>query len=262
MNGIKNTLFSILCRYLLSWSFIICSLIITLSLLFSCSSEMGLNPYGQDVLYLYWVAHWQGFNLVSIIIATYGSISFCNDWNSRFSRYIALRIGARNYSISQAISCIVIGISPVILGEILFIIALRSHNPLCNPFHSTLASRAAVLPYGLLLSQGKFILYLICNIIISTCRCAFFSSIGLLISAIYNNIFLTLASPLIVYFTSTGFLITPRIPNVLNIYAILEGICFTTPGTSLSYSIMVCTILCYVISRFSVSMITRRLNDA
>ncbi|GAB6172494.1 hypothetical protein JCM15765_19720 [Paradesulfitobacterium aromaticivorans] len=73
-------------RAFFSFGFLLAVTGMSVALFFSAGTEgrMLEESYG-DVLYLYRVAHVQGFSMLSMIFATLPyATSFCADWNNQF----------------------------------------------------------------------------------------------------------------------------------------------------------------------------------
>ncbi|HVJ50002.1 hypothetical protein [Desulfitobacterium sp.] len=251
-------------RAFFSFGFLLAVVGMSAALFFSASTEGQAIVYdnGGDVLYLYRVAHLQGFSMLSIIFATLPyAISFCTDWNNQFIRSAVIRTNIKSYGISKVFTTALAGGSAVALGEVLFILLLRLHFPLVDrqsPFFQNAASDQV---YGSLLSGGDFTAYFASKILISFFAAAFFAVLALWISTYLTNVFVTLASPILSYYFLLIFTRRIGLPQWCDLQRVLYGT-FSAgkPVFSLLYSIFFLTFLCTLMGIMIVRQIKRRLE--
>lgn len=145
-------------RAYFSFGFLLAAAGMSVALFFSAGTEgrMIKESYG-DVLYLYRVAHVQGFSMLSMIFATLPyATSFCTDWNNQFIRSTVIRTNIKSYGISKVFASALAGGSAVALGEILFILLLRLYLPLVNRESPMFENAVSDSAYGSLLSEREF----------------------------------------------------------------------------------------------------------
>lgn len=232
---------------------------IVISLFVSCSTEIGTGRPGHDVLYYHWVAHWQGFELLTLIAASLGAVSYCIDSKTKYDRYIILRSTRKSYAASKVIACQLTAVIVTGLGELLFVLLLLTFLPLHNPASPTFESRASIFPYGVFLQTGHYILYLTAIIIMRIGRSCIFSILSLVIAIQTRSVFVTIAVPVTLYYLIVGMLNQPWLPAWLNLYAILEGTALTQPIESLIYSILACLIINLIFMVVSYYLIEKRM---
>jgi len=190
-------------RAFFSFGFLLSVVGMCVALFSSASTEGNSIKSGSDVLYLYRVAHLQGFSILYIIFATLPfATSFCTDWNNQFIRPTVIRTNIKNYGISKIFSCAISGGSAVALGEILFILLLRLYFPLVDSQSHMFANAVSDPIYGSLLLSGNFITYFVLHVIVSFFAATFFAVLALWISTYLTNVFVTFSSPILFFFFS------------------------------------------------------------
>lgn len=219
------------------------------------------ESYG-DVLYLYRVAHVQGFSMLSMIFATLPyATSFCTDWNNQFIRSTVIRTNIKSYGISKVFASALAGGSAVALGEILFILLLRLYLPLVNRESPMFENAVSDSAYGSLLSEGNFTAYFAAKILINFFAAAFFAVLALGISTYLTNIFVTFASPILSYYFFIKLTSIIGLPDWFNLKHVLFGTFpIGKPIFSLLYSAFFVTLLCILMGILIVHQIQRRLE--
>lgn len=235
----------------------------SVALFSSASTEVKMikESYG-DVLYLYRVAHVQGFSMLSMIFATLPyATSFCTDWSNQFIRLSIIRTNIKSYGASKVLTSALAGGSAVALGEVLFILSLRLNLPLVNTQSPMFENAVAEPVYGILLSGGYFTAYFAAKILISFFAAAFFAVLALSISTYLTNVFVTFASPILSYYFLIKFFSNIGLPEWFNLQTILFGyFAVGKPFFSLLYSIFFVTLLCILMGILIVRQIQRRLE--
>ena len=253
------------CRAFFSFGFLL-AVVGMCAALFSGASTEGIvmkdiNNRG-DVLYLYTVAHVQGFSMLSVIFATLPyATSFCTDWNSQFIRPTVIRTNIKSYSISKVFTCALSSGSAVALGEILFIFLLRLYFPLVERQGPGFDNAVSDQVYGSLLSSGNFTAYFASKILISFFAAAFFAVLALWISTYLSNVFVTLASPVLFFLFITRLTRLIGLPPWLDLSSALSGMFYSgKPFFSLLNSIFLCSFLCILMGILTVWQLKRRLE--
>lgn len=249
-------------RAYFSFGFIIAVVGMCLALISGASTEGSMIKNGADVLYLYIVAHVQGFSMLSVIFATMPfATSFCTDWNTQFIRPTIIRTTIKNYGISKVFTTALSGGSAVALGEVLFILLLRLYLPLVDRQGHMFANAVSDPVYGSLLSGGNYAAYFASRILLAFFAAAFFAVLALWISTYITNVFVTLASPILSFYILTTLTGLIGLPRWLDIRIALSGTFYMgKPFFSLLYSIFFCSFLCILMGILTVRQINRRLE--
>ena len=249
-------------RAFFSFGFILAVVGMCVALFSGASTEGRSIKDGTDVLYLYMVAHGQGFSTLSMIFATMPfATSFCTDWNNQFIRPTVIRTNIKSYGISKVFTTALAGGSAVALGEVLFILLLRLYVPLVDRQGHMLAGAGSDSVYGSLLSSGNFAAYFASQILIVFFGAAFFAVLALWISTYLTNVFVTLASPVLSFYFITDFTREFGLPAWLNIRFALAGRFYNgQPVFSLMNLIFSCSFLCILMGMAIVRQIKRRLE--
>lgn len=256
----KNNLCNEMLRLFTSPAFYIGIIAIVISLFLSCITEITtIGHEREDVLYYFWVAHWQGFQLMLLVVASLGAVNYCIDSKTKYDRYIILRSSRKSYVVSKLVACELTAVITTVLGEILFILLLLTFLPLSSPSSPTFESRAALSPYGIFLQSGQHVLYLTAFIVMLFFRSCMFSMFSLMTAVKTRNVFVTLSIPVILYYVVIGLAHNRWIPPWLNLFAIFEGVVFDQSVMSLAYSITACTVLILSFMAVSYCMIEKRL---
>ena len=245
-------------RAFFSYAFFLSVFGVCMALFFSIVPQLRASANGSmqlDVLNLYNLAHFQGFSILSAIFATVPySLSFCMDWNNQFIRSVIIRTDVRSYSISKVLTSALAGGSAVALGEALFIIFLYLNFSLVG------ANDLNSLEYGNLISEGHFIIFFVLQTLIKFFAAAFFATLALWISTYFNNVFVTLAVPVLSFY----FLIT--IPLMIGISmrwfynALMGGAYANNLYASALYSFLICCLLIILMGILATEQIRRRLE--
>lgn len=154
-----------------------------------------------------------GFSLVSSSLPYSGA--FCDDYETGTLISFMSRSTGMGYSVGTVAAC---GISSFLCTFIAQLICLGAYK-IFIPISS--GDDAAGIQTGLL-AEGRFILYILCLMILSSLRAAFFAIVALALSTIVKNKYVVYSVPLILYFflmkLGYGVLNVPGQLNVLGVY--------------------------------------------
>lgn len=178
-----------------------------------------------------------------------GATLFCADWDNRNFRPLALRTGMRVYGISKASACAIAAICTELFGKITFFLILAVRFPiLARPDYTGKNITIGGTPlkaFEPLFNQHQYLLYFIlCELLIAL-LCAFFAEIALWISAVLPNMFVIVASPIIIYYLLDQILYYVGMPIWLNPFAVKGGFAaFGGPLQSFLYALAFFIVLC------------------
>lgn len=260
MNNFLKCLKQDINRGIFSLTFL-CSVVFMILLLWgSCISEyiLGFNSNMGDVMYYYWVAHWQGFSIITLIVSSIGSIMLCAEFNTKYIRYIVIRSSSHDYSLSKSIACVFIGAFAVMLSEIVFIATLNLFSPIAIPNNPVRIGLENIEPFGIFLKEGKYYTYLAVQILLITVKSAVFASISVMCAAFTSNIFMSLSIPVTFYYF---LIVISRFIPTLDINRFFKGEYFKTPQTSILFTVSISLMIIFIISGLSVCKIKRRLQN-
>lgn len=153
----------------------------------------------SDVVYYYGLAKLSIFSKLSLALsATITAVDFCNDWNSRFFWSNCIRCGVRKYSLGKCLLSIFSGGLVAIVGEIIFILTLCVTRPI---FDFSVENPSIAIPaLKSLLDNQQYLSYFAICLISLFLRNSLFALIALYVSTFITNRFVTIVSPIIVWF--------------------------------------------------------------
>lgn len=250
-----------LSRIIKSWYFVISLIILWASLLYSSSTEWGLDPRINDVLYYFWVAHFQSLSVVTVIISGFAAFLICSEIRSKYFYYAAIKTSKKRYAFSKCITNCFSGVIVTFFAEMLFIITLLPFMPLCRLDHPTLLNRIETLPFGFLLGQGDYLLYLFVEIVLVVCRSAVFASIALIVAVFSKNYLITVSSLLFTFFNMIFVTHISGLPSIFNLSLIFDASSFRDTNLSFIYAIIFTFIICLLLGNLSYKKIIKDLSS-
>lgn len=239
------------------WSYIGFLSLLT-ALILNTMTEWGLDPNTQDVLYFYQVAHVQPLSLVSLSLSGLGSFFYIKERENGFDNYCVIRAGRKKYSRNKSIVSILIGPLVVLIAEIVFIAVLASVMPICKTSNPVLDHRINSEPFGFLLKEGLYGVYLTVELFYRFISSLFVGAVSFAISVIIDDIYASIAGCFILYFILCGISASNRIPIMLNAYAVINGpIIYEAPFLSLLYSAVYVSLLVVAVVLVSTRIIRK-----
>lgn len=182
----------------------------------------GINVYQGEVYYSYDLISlymlngstmFLGFTFIVTIIPYAGA--FCDDYNSGFLIPFMGRTTGMGYAVGTASACGVSAFLCTFLGQVICLLFYNIFIPLNNHSQYTYSDYSLV-------EAGRYILFLLCFIVLYSLRAAFFALVSLLVSTFVKNKYIIFSIPLIMYFLlmkfGYGVLNLPGYLNVLGIY--------------------------------------------
>lgn len=216
-----------------------------------------------DILFMFkYATGGSSFNHVLLLFCALPyTTSFCNDWNSKYIRSVVARMGTRRYALCKIISCALSSGTAMVLGIILFTLPLTLRIPLVDT-SSRLANYQQFITTlgGGFLLNGHFIMYFIVYIYLAFLAAAFWSVLGLCVSAYIPNKFVALFTPFIGLYVLAY--ITSKFPIWLQLNKITNGDCIIN-GTfvSIIYATIFVTVLIACVGLLFYKTIERRLSN-
>ena len=128
------------------------------------------------------------------------SASFCTDWQTKFHYSLIIRGKTVSYALSKCIAAMVMGGLSVAVGAFLFIGCICMHQPDMLPSAMEIEVEFSPQAFGDLLMMGKAGLFFVSYIYVIFLQAAFFSMVGLLVSAYLPNKYAAYISPFILAF--------------------------------------------------------------
>jgi len=232
MNKFLNTLFMDLRRAFLSSGFWMAAIAMCVLYYMGIWNQI---KFAEDFLYLFkYSTDISGLNpLITMLCVLPYTNSFCSDWNSQYSKFIVIRSGQENYSISKCIACALSSGCAISLGMILFFISSIPWIKFVSPVAANFQFFSTQTLGGSFLLHGQYSLYFLSYVYLAFLAGAFWSVVGLCISAYIPNKFVALCTPFIA--ARILFFITAKFPVWLRLDKITEGSCIIN-GTFLSLS--------------------------
>ena len=223
----------------------------------------GLDGNIVSILYLYEIASHANFWVLYLLFAAIpGGSLFCIDWEQRYIRSLILRSSKRIYGAASSIACFISSLLTVLLGEWIFVLILRVRFPFILAGDvSTLGMGDTV--YRSLLTENQVLIYFMVRILIKAFCAAFFSVFAIWLSTKITNIFVTLTSPIILYYLVENLGVLLQLPSWLQIATIAKG--HFMVGDSLQwtllYPIILFSILGLVITMSYISNVKGRVEN-
>ncbi|MCL1791355.1 MAG: hypothetical protein FWG40_08440 [Peptococcaceae bacterium] len=222
---------------------------------------------GVDVAYLHMVSQSSAFNDVFYVLAALPfAAAFCLDWNHQFLKPLLVRSSGVPYAISKIVTCALSGFVTIALGQLFFVWVLRMRMALVNPKGPAFLSTVQ-FTHGSLLTEGHFVLYFVIHIVGMSLGAAFYALLALLVSSRFQNVFVVLASPMILAVTfrtlsDTVFAWVPSwaTPSVVLIgRSVLERQGVPLPGWSFVYEVLVFWLICIPLGLLIMRQLKRRM---
>lgn len=197
MSAFIRVLFVECRRAFASPRFFMAAALVCLTLFFG--SWQDLSRGGGSVAYYYTVAMSEPFYLLFILFcALPHATSFCTDWRSQFIKPYVARTSLPHYQHAKIVSCAASGFFVVLLGQSFFIGILSVFLPITLPeFLSAADANPVFMP---LLAQGHTVVYFAALLITRSLCGAVFSVLALFVSTILPNLFVVVATPMLLYY--------------------------------------------------------------
>ena len=195
-----------------------------------------------------------------------GAILFCEDWDTKYYRFLCSRSSIRKYSISKIITCIVSTILISFIGRIIFFILITMITPLetsANTINSqivNLKQGIGVFPNLYLrsanLEEINIFTFFLLTAFTFSLLCAFVGLLSLIISIWTNNLFIVVGAPVVIYcilrlvsnFFGLPYKFNPIYLGIAHLNCDLNGIGVIVLFTSI-YFIILCAISGAIFSR-------------
>ena len=130
--------------------------------------------------------------IIPLIVSLPFASQFAREWNSRIFDFIIARSGFRSYVRTQVCVCTLSSFLVCFIGLMLYIGICCITKPLY--LHD---ANRIIPPYGILLENGHPILYLMIMVCIFSASCALWSICGMVMSAIFPNVYVAFCCPFI-----------------------------------------------------------------
>jgi hypothetical protein len=264
MSKIRSMMRSDFQRAFISPTFFVSVLSITLLQFFIIYST---QEKVSSTLYIYYFVdanHTIG-NLELVLGVIPYALSFCFDWKNYFIRPLVIRGTLKGYAISKFIMCVLSSTIALILGNVIFILLIRTKVPFVptdviyiTEYIESITSGA----FAVIAQQGHYFSYILMNLISTSLLGGLLSGIALFISTKLTNVFITVFSPLIFYYFLVN--ISARfnlleyfdIENIYSPFFNLGGITIT-----FIYQLIFFVIVNIIVCMLFVKSIYRRVNN-
>lgn len=135
-------------------------------------------------------------NLIILIATLPVATSFCTEWNTRYVRSIVSRTGAGKFARHKVLTCYFGTFTAIFIAMAIFTVILLA---LKAPIIDEVGINNAREPFGAIVENHPY-LYQLIHIICFSSYCAFWSIVGLAVSAYIPNQYIVYAAPFILYF--------------------------------------------------------------
>ncbi|WP_142383402.1 hypothetical protein [Bacillus sp. V3-13] len=197
------------------------------------TSEAGVTVFYSLDIFI-------GLTMLKKLVVLFAALpyvaSFCSDWKCQYIKPVVIRTGTKKYVWSKIITCFVSGLLTVFIGLILFITLLSFKVPL---FPDENLDQAIYPPFAPL-AVGEFpILFLLAKSFVFSMAAAFWTVVGLAVSAFIPIHFVAIAAPVIASYVLEE--MTIFLPNWLNIYLLTGSadVIHQGPLVSIAYFIFI-----------------------
>lgn len=206
---------------------------------------MWTSPETMDVYY-YWCnsfifGGFYGIYVIPMLAALPYAVSFCEEYNTNMLKVLLIKAGKKKYCISKVLMTFLSGALSVSAGGIAFIILANSFVQL---FNRARLPETEAFPFYELLLQGNVTGYFTAVIFLLFLTGGLWATVALLVSLYFPNIYVTVASPLILSFLTSRAYLVLKIPAGLRFDLWLQG--RSSAGTdwlTLLYSVVVVLVL-------------------
>ncbi|KLE16320.1 ABC transporter permease [Clostridium sp. C8] len=197
---------------------------ISLSYFLGDFGDLTMNISRFDVLSFMKISSSIGYfsELTILLAALPFTMSFCEDIENNYIRFLIIRGNSFKYALSKIIVCIVSSFISVFVGKACIILFLMTKLPLVS---ETTGNYEVFInqTFGYLLINKNFILYFIIEIFFTAVICSMFSIIGLTITTYINNKFLAITAPIISYFIFYQISRAMKLPTYLSVNRLMNG---------------------------------------
>lgn len=207
------------------------------------------------LLYIYTIIRYLDFHIIYILFAAIpGALLFCFDWEHQFIRFILIRCPKKSYTISKVLTCFISSISSVLLSNVILISIFALQYPFFN-------NTSDILPDSYW-NYGPLI-YLLVKILCEAACAGFLSIAALALSTVLTNPFVTLASPIALYYIFSTSSYYFSVPQYLHISKLSQGLIqvYQSPALSLVYILFVFAIASAIVGFLFVKNCTRRIQN-
>lgn len=259
MSKIYNTLKMDISRSILTFKFICICFLIVIFLFIGAFSEF---KFSKDVVSLYrYSMEVSGFGyLIPLLSALPYSSSFLDDYENKYFRNILIRSSIKDYAWSKIIMCSLSGGLSLLIGIGSFIFILSFKYPLVSQSSANYEFFIENTVGGVFLKgENPEIYFLIC-VFLMFLSGVLWSNVGLAISLLITNKFVTYCAPFVLYYFSN--VILKIILPSLQLNRIADGfVIIKNTFCSLMYALCVYLVLTFIICSFTEANIIRRLKN-
>ena len=233
----KKFFYPLLCdlkRVFFSSGFFIAVVGFVLTTLVTMFDELNYLQSYSSLVYIYRIIRYLDFHIVYLLFAAIpGTLLFCSDWQNHFIHLCVIRSSPRIYASSKVISCFMSSSSVILLSETLILFLFSFHFPTFNEGSSDFGA------YAIFASQDKVWFFLLIKIFYEALCAGSLCIFTLWVSTKITNIFVVLATPIIMYYLINTLSFAINIPPIFNIGNLSKGyvsicdnpvysFCFTT----------------------------------
>ena len=214
----------------------------------------------SDVVYYYGLAHITIFpQIVLTLSASLCAVFFCEEWNSKAFWQISLRLGVKRYCYGRCISTILSGGLMAMLGETLFFLSLITQRPLFYPEEE--GARVAMPQLAACVREKDFVTYFVLSILMSFFSYSLFALAALVVSTWLPNRFVTMVSPMIIWFSLGVINQLFSVPLFLDVPSLMLG--YGDMGNCYAwfvYTVLISILLYVLLSKLCYIGICRRIE--
>lgn len=178
------------------------------------------NLYRPSVLYMVQFIAWGSYvQLIFVGGVVCYSTSYLSDVENHYIRYLVLRSDLRSYLKAKVITTAISGFITVFLGKLLFVATLRVKYSWVLPGEQYDATAQGISRLMAINPQG----YILADAVLYALAAAGFAVLALLISSITKNIFVTVMSPIVLFFMLTSLYQWFHLPQGFDLNGLLMG---------------------------------------
>lgn len=214
----------------------------------------------SDVVYYYSLSHLTIFRQFSLAVsAALCATYFCDEWNTKAFWYYDIRIGLKKYSSVRCLSTMISGGMAAVFGDIFFIGSLGIQRTWFDADKS--GTRLVMGALRDFIRPQDYIQYFVFSILVLFMRNALFALAAFYLSTLIPNRFVTVVSPVILWFALSFVSSKLRIPNCFDLTAIYSGRCnMGSPYIWFIYVFSITGMLCLIFMKLCGRSLCKRIE--
>lgn len=214
----------------------------------------------NDVVYYYSLSRTTLFNRISLsIVASITAVLFCDEWESKSIWMYGTRVGVKGYVNKRIVSIVLSTIFVIVSAHLFFIISLSLNRSWYTPVHDDY--RLVCYPLRAFIQAGDIWKYYVFDILSNILKFSTFSVIAFVASIWSANKFVSISTPVIVWYFSSYLMSFLHCPEGLILSNIFDGNCsISNPYLWVLYLCVVSIGMIVVMSCLGYTLLKKRID--